>query len=58
MQGPLYSEYAGAAIANRRKIAPQAKRSCASSSASISASTSASVLYMPNEARQVAVTPR
>src|SRR5262245_32552581 len=36
---------------------PQAKKSCALISASASASTSALVLYMAKEARQVAVTP-
>jgi hypothetical protein len=47
---------------SRHRAAPQSqiqpKSSWASSSASISASTSARVLYMAKDARQVAVTPR
>ena len=54
--GSFRARYSGARMAPQSLIQP--KSSCASSNASISASTSARVLYMPKEARHVAVTPR
>jgi hypothetical protein len=61
--GTIHARYSFAAVAlqllNGTSLVPlYPKRSCANSSASIHVSISSVVLYMANEARQVAFSPR